>query len=195
MKIGIILMAAGRGQRFIDSGGLCHKLNAQLHGTSVFEHSLRHAISSGLQVHIITRPDNSVIQHLCHAYQVPVILTASEGLSDSIAAGVRATMGWDGWLIHLADLPFVPSTVFQQVAAHLTSYPLVRPRINLKPGHPVGFSATWGEKLSQLSGDNGAKELLRDKIIHYIDFNDADYLRDIDVVTQLSSARENNAIY
>ena len=85
---------------------------------SLFEHTLRQALASGLPVQVVTRPDNLPVLAACAANQVPVTLLASAGLGDSIAAGVAATPHWQGWLIHLADMPFVGAEVFRLVAPY-----------------------------------------------------------------------------
>ncbi|MEZ2576118.1 MULTISPECIES: nucleotidyltransferase family protein [Buttiauxella] len=192
MKAGIIITAAGRAERFKKAGGQGNKLNALLNDGSVFAQTLHHALASGLAVHVVTRPENSEIQALCRAHQVPFTLIASSGLGESIAAGVCATPQWHGWLIHLADMPFVPPSVFVEVAQALEFHPLVRPYVNAQPGHPVGFSPAWFGKLCQLTGDNGARELLHGETIHFIEVKDSDSQRDIDLPSQLAQRSEKN---
>ena len=192
MKPGIIIAAAGRAERFKKAGGQGNKLDALLDDESVFAQTLRHAQASGLAVHVVTRPENGQIQALCSAQQVPVTLIESSGLGESIAEGVRSTSHWQGWLVHLADMPFVTAAVFVEVAQALETHPLVRPCANAQPGHPVGFSPVWYRQLCQLSGDNGARELLRGVSIHFIDVNDVDSQRDIDLPSQLTQQSEKN---
>lgn len=146
MTTGIVITAAGRGERFIQAGGQGNKLNAGFADAagerrSLFEHTLRQALASGLPIQVVTRPDNLPVLAACAANQVPVTLLASSGLGDSIAAGVAATPHWQGWLIHLADMPFVGAEVFRQVADALRQHAIVRPSYAQQPGHPVGFSA------------------------------------------------------
>lgn len=100
MTTGIVITAAGRGERFIQAGGSGNKLNALLQGKTVFEQTLQQALASGLPVQVVTRPENLPVQQACAAHQVPCTLLASGGLGESIAAGVAATASWDGWLIH-----------------------------------------------------------------------------------------------
>ncbi|WP_455425120.1 NTP transferase domain-containing protein [Dryocola sp. LX212] len=191
MKPGIIIAAAGLGTRFSLAGGIGHKLNAALAKGCVFEQTLRNACASGLEVHVVTRPDNLHVQQICSAQRIPFTLVASEGLGESIAAGVAATDSWHGWLVHLADMPFVPPAVFIQIADALGQHALVRPRADNQPGHPVGFSSVWRKELCQLTGDDGARELLRGQPLYFIELKDSDFLRDIDLPSQLPSASNN----
>jgi len=190
---GIVITAAGRGERFIQAGGQGNKLNAGFADAageqrSLFEHTLRRALASGLPVHVVARPDNLPVLAACAANQVPVTLLASAGLGDSIAAGVAATPHWQGWLIHLADMPFVGADVFRQVADALRQHPIVRPSYAQQPGHPVGFSARLRKPLCQLRGDNGARELLQGAAVHLLPLEHPGVVRDIDLPSQLPAS-------
>lgn len=190
MTTGIVITAAGRGERFIQAGGQGNKLNAGFtdaagEGRSLFEHTLRQALASGLPVQVVTRPDNLPVLAACAANQVPVTLLASSGLGDSIAVGVAATPHWQGWLIHLADMPFVGAEVFRQVADALRQHAIVRPCYAQQPGHPVGFSALLRKPLCQLRGDNGARELLQGAAVHLLPLEHPGVVQDIDLPSQL----------
>lgn len=193
MTTGIVITAAGRGERFIQAGGQGNKLNAGFADAagerrSLFEHTLRQALASGLPVQVVTRPDNLPVLAACAAKQVPVTLLASAGLGDSIAAGVAATPHWQGWLIHLADMPFVGAEVFRQVADALRQHAIVRPCYAQQPGHPVGFSARLRKPLCQLRGDNGARELLQGAAVHLLPFEHPGVVQDIDLPSQLPAS-------
>ncbi|MGQ5793239.1 nucleotidyltransferase family protein [Serratia sp. IR-2025] len=193
MTTGIVITAAGRGERFIQAGGQGNKLNAGFADAageqrSLFEHTLRQALASGLPVQVVTRPDNLPVLAACAAKQVPVTLLASAGLGDSIAAGVAATPHWQGWLIHLADMPFVGADVFRQVADALRQHAIVRPCYAQQPGHPVGFSARLRKPLCQLRGDNGARELLQGAAVHLLPLEYPGVVQDIDLPSQLPAS-------
>ena len=193
MTTGIVITAAGRGERFIQAGGRGNKLNAGFADAagerrSLFEHTLRQALASGLPIQVVTRPDNLPVLAACAANQVPVTLLASAGLGDSIAAGVAATPHWQGWLIHLADMPFVGADVFRQVADALRQHAIVRPCYAQQPGHPVGFSALLRKPLCQLRGDNGARELLQGAAVHLLPLEQPGVVQDIDLPSQLPAS-------
>lgn len=175
------------------AGGQGNKLNAGFADAagerrSLFEHTLRRALASGLPVQVVARPDNLSVLAACAANQVPVTLLASAGLGDSIAAGVAATPHWQGWLIHLADMPFVGADVFRQVADALRQHPIVRPSYAQQPGHPVGFSARLRKPLCQLRGDNGARELLQGAAVHLLPLEHPGVVQDIDLPSQLPAS-------
>ena len=99
----VIVLAAGRGERFAASGGATHKLAALLAGRPVLEHVLEAVRASGLPHHLVQAD------------------TSRPGMGDSIAAGVRATADAPGWLILPADLPLVRSESLHAVAGALAS--------------------------------------------------------------------------
>ncbi|HEI8868228.1 TPA: nucleotidyltransferase family protein [Serratia odorifera] len=188
MTIGIVIAAAGRGMRFTQAGGSGNKLNALLGNVTVFERTLRQALASGLPIQVVTRPDNLPVQRVCAAHQIPVTLLASPGLGDTIAAGVAATPRWSGWLIHLADMPYVTPQVFIQTAAALRQYAIARPCCDRRPGHPVGFSAALRKSLCALRGDDGGRSLLHGQQVHLFSVDSADIMQDIDFPSQLSAS-------
>lgn len=190
---GIIILAAGTGSRFSAAGGEGNKLNALCEDAAgnlvcVFSTTLQQAMETGLDVHVVTRPENTPVQQACTKAGVPVTLINSAGTGESIASGVRATAGWDGWLIHLADMPFVTSQVMLSVAAGLQSAEITRPFWRETPGHPVGFGPALREELQQLAGDQGARQLLRDRPVLRIEADTPMVIADIDLPSQLCLA-------
>lgn len=150
--------------------------------------TLRQSLATGLPVHVVTRPENTQVQRTCATADVPVTLINSGGTGDSIAAGVSATASWNGWLIHLADMPFVSSQLILLVAGGLQSAEISRPYWQQTPGHPVGFSLSMRGALQQLSGDQGARQLLHAHSVLRIETDSPLSIVDIDLPSQLCRA-------
>lgn len=186
MTTGIVIAAAGRSERFIRAGGSGNKLNALLGERTLFARTLQQAQDSGLPLLVVTRPDNQRVRRHCAEQQVETVLLDSHGLGDSIAAGVAARPQWDGWLIHLADMPFVPPDIFLQTAAALQQHAIVRPCVNGHPGHPVGFSAALRNALCALHGDDGGRSVLFGREVHLISVDNPAIVMDIDLPSQLA---------
>ena len=88
----VIVLASGRGARFVASGGTVPKLQAMLAGRPVLDWTLAAVRASGLRYHLED--------------------AGHPGMGDSIAAGVRATADAQAWLILPGDLPLIqPSTL------------------------------------------------------------------------------------
>lgn len=173
----VIVLAAGRGERFRASGGHTDKLNSLLAGRRVRDRVLDAVRASGLPWHIVERADTA---HL-----------ASPGMGDSIACGVRATPDAAGWLILPADLPLIEADTLRAVAKHLRQAPghgVVVPHYKGERGHPVGFSAGCGLELMALTGDEGARKVLQAHAPLALAVQDPGCVLDVDTVERLAQA-------
>jgi len=120
-----------------------------------------------------------------------VCRNAAEGMGRSLAAGVRATDDADGWVIALADMPFIQPETIRVVAKALGEGAVIAaPSFRGERGHPVGFARRFFEELSALHGDSGARALLDrhpDSVTVY-EVADPGVLRDIDQPSDLSAS-------
>jgi len=182
MRIAILVMAAGFSRRFKASGGE-HKLLASLNGKPVLQHTLEHAVATGLDVFAVTRPEDTAIHALIPTGRA--IVCRSAGIGDSIAAGVKATAAYDGWLITLGDMPFLSVESLLTVADALHRAPLVRAEVEGVPGHPVGFQRAFFSALATLSGDSGARAVLNSAPCQAVTLADKGCLLDIDTRSDL----------
>lgn len=173
----VIVLAAGQGSRFRQSGAGMHKLDALLGGMPVLEHVLRAVAASGLPCHVV-RPEAGA---------------AGLGMGDSIARGVRATAQAGGWLILPGDLPLVRPHSLLQVAQGLAAHPVVQPFWNGQAGHPVGFSAQCFAALSTLEGELGAAAIVRAHraagTLQALPLDDSGIVTDIDTLADLARAQ------
>jgi molybdenum cofactor cytidylyltransferase len=86
---------------------------------------------------------------------------AAQGIGTSLAAGVRASADADGWLVALADMPFIESRTHRTILAQLRAgASLVATQYRGRRGHPVGFSKKWFTQLATLQGSQGGKTIL-----------------------------------
>lgn len=170
----VILLAAGRGERYLASGGTSHKLDAMLNTRTVLEHTLAAVEASQLPWYLV-RPDGG-----------------TNGMGDSIALGVTATSDASGWLILPADLPLIRPDSLTAVAHALANAAIVVPFWLQQPGHPVGFDRRYFAALSALRGDSGAKSIVRDARrqgrVTEVALDDEGIVVDIDTVSDLQSA-------
>ena len=180
----VLVLAAGRGQRFTASGGTVHKLDALLDGVPVLQHVLNAVTASGLPCHVI-RPTNGPSRDL-------------DGMGDSIARGVSATADAAGWLILPGDLPLIQPDSLRQVAHALSSAPVVMPFWQHRHGHPVGFDRTCRDALMALCGDTGAAAIVRSHRqtgqVRELALDDPGTVVDIDTQNDLAQAEARLAI-
>lgn len=121
-----------------------------------------------------------------------VCKNAAEGMGVSLAAGVRAAADAHGWVVALADMPYIRPETIRVVARALEEGAVIAaPAYRGERGHPVGFARRFLDQLSALRGDAGAREILKqhpDWITLY-DVDDPAVLRDIDEPSDLESRR------
>jgi molybdenum cofactor cytidylyltransferase len=174
MSVAVVVLASGRGDRFIASGGKGSKLQALLAGKPVLQRTLDAVRASGLRWHLED--------------------AGHEGMGDSIAAGVRATRDADGWLILPGDLPLVRPDSLQRVAAALPGNGVVLPTHRGVQGHPVAFSAACRDALLLLTGPQGAALVARaQKMVNRafeLALDDPGIVTDIDTVHDLARAEK-----
>lgn len=168
----VLVLASGRGERFIASGGTGSKLRALLAGKPVLEHTLDAVRASGLPWYVEEG--------------------GHEGMGDTIAAAVRATQDAAGWLILPADLPLIKPSTLQAVAAALDRHAVVLPLYQGRRGHPVGFAASCREALLLLKGPQGAALVARAQAavssVAQLELDDVGIVTDIDTVQDLAAA-------
>lgn len=186
MEIALVVLAAGLSRRFRQQSGE-HKLLADLDGKPVLQRSLEQAAASGLDLFVVTRPDASAIHQLCT--QATLVLCDSGGLGESIAAGVNASRNYDGWLIALGDMPFVTPESYRAVSGALAEAVIVRPWIDGRPGHPVGFQQQCYPMLNTLHGDAGPQAIVKSQAVR-LPLHDRGCLCDIDFPADLQLIKE-----
>jgi len=186
-----LLLAAGRGTRYDPAGHTLKLLTPAARGPhagaplfAAAARTLRAAVSD---VVAVVRSADGAAQRNLHALlrdegcSLLVCDRADEGMGASIACGVAGSVGADGWLIALADMPSISVATVQAVVRALqagatTAAPAYRGR----RGHPVGFAAPLRAELAALTGDDGARAVLLAHPPQIIDVDDAGVLYDVD---------------
>ena len=176
-----ILLAAGASSRF-GSNKLLHLLPNGVPIAVAAARNLKHAVAHSLAV---VRPDDDALPQRLKAegFEIIVCPRAEEGMSHSIACGVAATSDADGWIIALADMPFVSAQTFRTVVRGLEQRALITaPSFNGRRGHPVGFGRQLYKELIALDGDLGARNVLERHAneVKLFECNDDGIRRDID---------------
>ena len=176
-NFGILVLAAGQSRRFGSD-----KLMATMpDGKPLIAHSLAplKAMAKRYQLNfcVVTRISNPALIAYLTEQDIPYTLCpdAHLGMGHSIAHGVLANPLWQGWMIALADMPNLTANVVEALITNIIQnpYQIVRPSIitNEKniPLHPVYFPQFHKEKLSQLTGDSGAKDIIHQQKLINVD--------------------------
>lgn len=183
-----ILLAAGRGSRFG-----AQKLLAPLAGIeqagavveAVGERACRNACAALPRVIAVVRPGEAELSARLARSGAEVVEFpgADAGMGASLARGIAETPGCDGWVVALADMPFIePSTIARVASALADGAALAAPFYGGHRGHPVGFGREFEARLLGLAGDEGARGVVRGNAhrLQRIVVDDPGILRDID---------------
>jgi molybdenum cofactor cytidylyltransferase len=177
-----ILLAAGQSTRF-GADKLMHPLADGIPMALAAARNLKAAIADVLAV---VNGENPELMALLEEMGVGVSVcpNAAQGMGASLAWGVARTGQANGWLIALADMPWIRPETIRAVAETVTGTSVIAaPVYQGSRGHPVAFGRDHGPALMALSEDEGARRLLagfaRDVIL--LPTEDAGVVRDIDV--------------
>ena len=173
-------------------------------GATVLETTLNKYTHVFDRVFVVLRPEDEEIAAMTHELGVTVIYAAEAhlGMGHSLAAGVstiQKTHEACEWLfVGLLDMPFVTLKslqILKDACTHAEPRSILRPRHiptgrtdqnNDKDekawGHPIGWHAAYLPELVKLTGDEGARNLLRkhNAQVVQVALDDSGVNRDID---------------
>lgn len=154
-----LLLAAGSSRRF----GSDKRWHALADGTPMALAAARALAAACPQAIAVLRPDDRELAELLGGAGLRCIVCADAGLGmgHSLAAGVAAASGAAGWLVALADMPYIRPAGYRAVLAALgEGASIARPVFAGRDGHPVGFAAVFRDELLALDGDRGGKAVI-----------------------------------
>jgi len=187
MNVAAILLAAGKSSRFG-----ANKLLHPLQGLPIALHAAS-ALKSAFPGALAVVSPGSPLQALLEKAGLRIIVSerAHEGMGESLKSGIAATREADGWVVALADMPFVrPLTHLNIERALRRGAAIAAPAYLGERGHPVGLSGRFRDDLLALSGDAGARLILKNhaREIHLVEVDDPGVLKDIDTPQDLPVA-------
>ena len=196
MRIVGILLAGGVGARF---GGdkLLAPLPAASHGvaagTPIGAASCVHLMAALNDVVAVIRPREPMLSSALRNTGARVVecAQARDGMGASLACGVAASADADGWIVALADMPWIaPATIIRVVDTLAGGAEIAAASFRGERGHPVGFAKAYGPLLAALTGDEGARAVIRSRqwAVQLVDVDDAGIMRDIDTPADLRTA-------
>ncbi|MFD1883100.1 nucleotidyltransferase family protein [Paracoccus pacificus] len=158
----ILILAAGRSSRMRGTD----KLLLPVDGQPLLARVARRAIATGWRV-LVVLPAGNLRRWQCldGLDLTPVIVgDTSEGMAASVRAGVAAAGDVPGLMILPADMPDLDTgDMMTLIDAHRARPGSIhRGTAEGQPGHPVIFPAALLAQLLQLTGDTGARQVIRD---------------------------------
>lgn len=159
--VAAVVLAAGRATRF----GATKQL-AEVDGRPLVRHAVDTARAADLDpVLVVVGHDADAVRAVLPAGVTAVDNPAhAEGQATSLRAGVAAATATEATalVVLLADQPGITAAAVRAVvAAHAAGALVARARYDDRPGHPVLFDRSVWPALAEVSGDVGARDLVR----------------------------------
>lgn len=146
-----VVLAAGASRRF----GADDKLCAEFDGKPVLRHVLDGLATLGLgEILVVTRAPLEGVAHIVNPHP-------EDGMGRSLALGIAALKPCEATFIVLADMPLVMPGLYHEMATALPGHDIVVPVHDGQNGHPALFASACFDDLRRLSGDHGARDLVR----------------------------------
>lgn len=188
-----ILLSAGFSRRFGSADKLLQKLPD---GRPMALASAEHLVQAIPESIAVLRAENKALATLLVNAGLKVIFCNEneQEMSDSLIAVIRYSSSFeaakDGFVIALADMPYIRSETIRAVANEVAGgASIVIPIYQNQRGHPVGFSAKFQNELEGLQGDEGARSIIKryPNEIYLLPTSDAGILADIDTPADLTN--------
>ncbi len=159
-----IILAAGQGLRFDPSGASCKPAQPLADGTPLLRAVFDALHTQVASITVVGGRHQRQLARLLQGLSANLVYCAQaeDGLGASLQCGLKQASAQTGWVVMLADMPFVaPSTIAQVIAGLRGGARIVRPSYQGKPGHPVGFANGVRAALLDAPPGDGARWLIR----------------------------------
>jgi molybdenum cofactor cytidylyltransferase len=200
--IGAAILAAGQAKRMGQPKQLL-----LLDGKPLVWHVASQACRAGLQqVVVVSGAYAPEVTQALTGLPVQIVHNPdwAAGQATSVAAGVKALGPVKAVLFMLADQPLVNAMLINELisAYRQGGASIIAPRCQGQPGNPVMFElAVWRQALLRLSGDEGARRILRDNssCVRYVEvgdpevFLDADTPEDFQKISRIWQSKKTNS--
>ena len=186
VKVKALVLAAGSSKRF-GSRKLIAKLPG---GETVLRRTLNRIKLALPNVTVISSIElySSISLSDSHSdIEIEIFADSHKGMGASLSHGIKLSQKSNACLVCLADMPFIQTSTYREIASKLTKNNIVVPVYKGKQGNPVGFGERFFRELASLSGDKGGRTLI-DKYsdsTSYISVDDPTILYDIDTPEDL----------
>ena len=162
----VILLAAGASIRLGQPKQLL-----PYQGKTLLHHAAEIALSVG-SVTVVLGANAEPIAPALEGLPVTIVLADDwqEGMAASLRAGIRAVEGADAALVMLCDQPLVTTELLQALLLEWEPGSIVASDYGEALGPPCVFDRTYFPELLALTGDSGARQLLKKYPCHTVAF-------------------------
>ncbi|RYD49137.1 MAG: nucleotidyltransferase family protein [Verrucomicrobiaceae bacterium] len=175
MKIGAVVLAAGKASRF----GAPKQL-LEIEGETLIDRACRTALEAGCDpvLRVLGAHAEAIMALPCPRHVETLVHAGwEEGMGSSLSAGVSHLLegapGLDGVLVMLADQPMVTVDLLEEMTARLSESGIVLCDHGEATGPPALFEMEHFAELMALHGDRGAKAVAANHNALLVAFADA----------------------
>ncbi|MHB9799333.1 nucleotidyltransferase family protein [Pseudomonas sp. MT3] len=188
MTVVALVLAAGQGSRF----GADKRRATLPDGRSLLAHSVERALAVFAEVRVVLRDGERAEDFgLPAGSRIIYSPDAALGMGHSLAAGAASLGDSDALAVAilLGDMPWIALDTLQALIDAASASSILFPIFEGQRGHPVLFGREFWPALTQLTGDEGARTVVRahrDCCVT-LDVADAGVLSDVDTPAALRS--------
>jgi molybdenum cofactor cytidylyltransferase len=191
--IGGMVLAAGAATRF----GSAKQL-ADFGGRPLLEHAVLAMVASPVRRVVVvlgSGADDVLARIDLHGADAVVCERWAEGMSASLACGLAELSGCEAVVVTLGDQPLVsPDAIRRVIDGRRENVAAVRATYDGVPGHPVLLERRLFERMRDVSGDHGARNLLISMQTREIPCDDLGGGQDVDTPAQLDALRAGGSV-
>ncbi len=193
-RVAAVLLAAGRSTRYRAAGGTDPtKLVAAFRGEPLVRHAARAALAAGLApVVAVTGQTPAAVERALAGLDVTLAHNAAfaDGLATSLRCGLAAVPeDAPAAVVLLGDMPLVSPAVLRTLVAAFANADAVVPLWRGERGNPVLLGRGLFAAAAALTGDEGARRLLRDPSLRVVELDVEDEAVRLDVDEPADLAR------
>jgi molybdenum cofactor cytidylyltransferase len=190
-RIAGVILAAGEASRFRAAAGAdgpVTKLVAQHEGKALVRHVAEAALGAGLApVIVVTGHAEEAVADALAGLDVTLVRNPdyASGMASSLNAGLASVPAVDAALVLLGDMPLVSASLIAQLVQAFRDNPQAAAVLPVHAGvrgNPVLLSSALFSDLAKLTGDAGARQILRgrDADVVEVDVNEPAARLDVD---------------
>jgi molybdenum cofactor cytidylyltransferase/nicotine blue oxidoreductase len=192
LSTAIAILAAGRGSRL---GGDASKPLLEWRGRPLVGWAVDAALDSGLRPVLVVvgyRGDEVRAALPDHDVQVVENPEWEEGIASSLRAALTALTPMDDVTdvcVGLADQPLIGPRAYGLLSTR-TGGEITVARYDGEPGNPVKLARSLWPEAMQLRGDAGARVLMGDRVVDWVDCTDTGTAADDDTLEDLARLQQ-----
>lgn len=188
-KIGVLILAAGEGKRM----GRIKQL-MDFAGSTFLEETIKKYSTYCQEIIVTLGFHKEAIR--ARINELGFVFQDIDGYKEGMSASFREARSFnaDYFLVTPCDLPLVEDYTIESLikAYRENDGKIIVPRFMGEKGHPVVFPISLQNSFNKITGDIGARDIIKEKGCFYLDLDDPGIIADIDTLNEYIKIKEDN---